>query len=66
MVNLRSYNMLLLVAIELRHALQRHIIALGRPARKDNLLALGSNSAGYLLSGQLYGVLGLPAKGVTL
>mmetsp|Transcript_8140 Transcript_8140/g.20006 ORF Transcript_8140/g.20006 Transcript_8140/m.20006 type:complete len:632 (+) Transcript_8140:388-2283(+) len=57
-------DVFLLVAVVGGHAFDGQVVALGGPARKQNLLGLGAYQISHLLSGLLDEVLRLPAKHV--
>src|SRR5260370_38224541 len=51
-----------LLAIHLRDAVNRQIVGFGRAAREDNLLRHGVNQLGYLSPGALHSLLSRPSE----
>mmetsp|Transcript_11703 Transcript_11703/g.37170 ORF Transcript_11703/g.37170 Transcript_11703/m.37170 type:complete len:405 (-) Transcript_11703:257-1471(-) len=60
-VSLRGDDMLLLLAVEVGHALDGHVVRLSRARGEDDLLRVGPDESRDLRAGHLCGVLALPA-----
>ena len=57
-------DVIALLAVHLRDALDRQVVRFGRAAREDDFLRAGANQIGHLLAGSLHRLLGFPAERV--